>query len=81
MKNKNNFNPLVYFLCFIGLLYWVFIFICPWFRVLMTKTVQEYLNDVNYKQLETYKPSQFAIEFINFIKLVNGSQGKRIKHL
>lgn len=45
----------------------------------MSKTVQEYLNDVDYKQLETYKPSQFAIEFVNFVKLVNGSSGEENK--
>lgn len=45
----------------------------------MAKAVQEYLQEVNYKQLETYKPSQFAIEFINFIKLVNGSHGEENK--
>lgn len=42
----------------------------------MAKTVQDYLNEVDYKELEKYKPSQFAIEFVNFIKLVNGSSGE-----
>lgn len=40
------------------------------------KTVDEYLNDVNYALLEKEIPSDFALEFINFIKLVNGSRGE-----
>lgn len=43
---------------------------------LMAKTVQEYLKEVDYQILQSYKPSQFAIEFVNFIKLVNGSTGE-----
>lgn len=43
---------------------------------LMSKTVREYLNEVDYKAMETYKPSNFAIEFVNFIKLVTGQQGE-----
>ena len=42
----------------------------------MTKTVQEYLNEVSYDELKRYKPTQFAIEYANFIKLVNGEQGE-----
>ena len=42
----------------------------------MTKTVIEYLKEVDYDKLNQYKPTQFAIEFVNFIKLVNGSQGE-----
>lgn len=45
----------------------------------MSKTVQEYLKEINYTQLETYSPSQFAIEYVNFIKLVNGEQGEENK--
>jgi phage terminase large subunit-like protein len=40
------------------------------------KTVDDYLNDVDYRRLEKEMPSDFALEFINFIKLVNGSQGE-----
>lgn len=43
----------------------------------MTKTVQEHLNEVSYDELKRYKPTQFAIEYVNFIKLVNGEQGER----
>ena len=35
----------------------------------MSKTVQEYLQEVDYHKLNTYKPTQFAIEYMNFIKL------------
>lgn len=43
---------------------------------LVAKTVIEYLKEVDYEKLNQYKPTQFAIEFVNFIKLVNGSQGE-----
>lgn len=36
------------------------------------KTVDELLNEVNYANLGGYLPSAFALEFVNFIKLVNG---------
>ncbi|WP_395143751.1 hypothetical protein ACF3NV_07795 [Moraxella atlantae] len=45
----------------------------------MSKTVQEYLNEVSYKNDVSYIPSQFAIEFVNFIKLVNGNDGEENK--
>ena len=37
-----------------------------------TKTVQDYLNEVNYKELNegSYEPSLFALKFMNFMKLV-----------
>ena len=38
----------------------------------MSKTVDEYLNTVDYSILEKdYVPSEFAIRYVNFIKLVN----------
>lgn len=36
----------------------------------------EALNKVNYDWLKTYKPTKFAINFINFIKLVNDGKGE-----
>ena len=42
----------------------------------MSKTVQDFLSEVSYESLKTYKPTQFAVEYINFIKLVNGSEGE-----
>ena len=40
------------------------------------KTVEELINTVNYSQDEFYVPSEFALEFVNFIKLVNGGEGE-----
>ena len=36
-------------------------------------TVEDYLNKVDYRVDPSYVPSNFALEFVNFIKLVNGS--------
>ena len=33
----------------------------------MSKTVQDFLSEVSYESLKTYKPTQFAVEYINFI--------------
>lgn len=42
--------------------------------------LEERLNHVDYEALQTtYRPSQFAFEFINFIKLVNGGNGEENK--
>jgi hypothetical protein len=35
------------------------------------KSVEDYLNEVDYSNIENYVPSKFALEFVNFIKLVN----------
>jgi len=40
------------------------------------KTVVEWLNDVDYTDDLFYVPDEFSIEFINFIKLVNGEEGE-----
>lgn len=34
------------------------------------------LNNIDYSWVDTYKPTPFAIKFINFIKLVNGGKGE-----
>ena len=39
-------------------------------------TVEEYLNEVSYDLDPSYIPSNFAMRFINFIKLVNGAEGE-----
>ena len=40
-------------------------------------TVDDYLNQVDYASMEKgYVPSQFAIHYVNFIKLVNGNEGE-----
>lgn len=41
--------------------------------------VEDYLKDINYADYSGYVPSLFAMEFINFIKLVNGAQGEENK--
>lgn len=41
-----------------------------------TKTVDEWLNAVTYADDPDYVPSQFAVAFVNFIKLVNGGAGE-----
>lgn len=41
--------------------------------------VEDYLNNMNYKMDPNYVPSLFALEFVNFIKLVNGVEGEEHK--
>ena len=43
---------------------------------LTQKTVEDYLNEVTYAVDPEYIPSSFALEFISFIKLVNGVEGE-----
>ncbi len=43
------------------------------------KTVDELLRSVSYEPDLSYVPSEFAIEFVNFIKLVNGTEGEENK--
>jgi predicted phage terminase large subunit-like protein len=40
------------------------------------QTVVEWLNGVNYAEDLAYIPDPFALEFVNFIKLVNGATGE-----
>jgi len=42
----------------------------------IAKSVEAYLNDISYANDPSYVPSPFALEFINFIKLVNGDKGE-----
>ena len=46
--------------------------LAPW-------TVEQYLNSTSYVNDPRYVPSEFALEFVTFIKLVNGSQGEENK--
>jgi phage terminase large subunit-like protein len=41
--------------------------------------VEEYLNATDYAANDDYIPSDFALEFVTFIKLVNGQQGEEHK--
>lgn len=38
--------------------------------------VEDFLNTTNYEVDPHYVPSDFALEFVNFIKLVNGGEGE-----
>lgn len=40
------------------------------------RAVDDWLNGVSYADDPDYVPSAFALEFVNFIKLVNGGQGE-----
>ena len=42
----------------------------------VTKSVEDYLNSVDYRINTGYVPSDFAFEFVNFIKLVNGGESE-----
>ena len=42
----------------------------------VTKSVEDYLNSVDYRVNTGYVPSDFAFEFVNFIKLVNGGESE-----
>lgn len=50
-------------------------------RSLPKKTLDEWLDEVSYGELNSasYVPSDFALTFMNFIKLVNGEQGESHK--
>jgi phage terminase large subunit-like protein len=41
--------------------------------------VEDYLNQTDYSIDSNYVPSEFALEFVTFIKLVNGQQGEEHK--
>lgn len=45
----------------------------------LEKTVEEYLNEVDYSVDPDYMPSDFALAFVTFIKLVNGAEGEENK--
>lgn len=49
--------------------------------LLIKKSLDEWLNDVDYSELNSgfYRPSPFALKFMNFIKLVNGGEGESHK--
>lgn len=43
---------------------------------LIKKAVEEWLKKIDYSIDPNYVPSEFALEFVNFIKLVNGEEGE-----
>lgn len=42
----------------------------------IAKTVEQYLNVISYINDPSYAPTEFALKFVNFIKLVNGERGE-----
>ena len=50
-------------------------------RVVVKKTIDEWLDEVDYQDINSgsYIPSEFALIFMNFVKLVNGSEGESNK--
>lgn len=49
--------------------------------VIVKKSVDEWLDSVDYRYLNSgrYKPTPFALKMMNFIKLVNGTEGESHK--
>ena len=45
-------------------------------ELVVSKKVEEYLNSISYTIDPDYVPSEFALEFVTFIKLVNGKDGE-----
>lgn len=43
------------------------------------KSVEDWINETNYSIDASYIPTDFALEFVNFIKLVNGTAGEENK--
>ena len=48
-------------------------------KSIVKKELEDYVNEVNYGELEYYVPSEFALEYLTFIKLVNGAAGEENK--
>lgn len=48
-------------------------------EMITARTVDDWLNGVDYNDDPTYVPTDFALEFVNFIKMVNGGEGEENK--
>ena len=50
-------------------------------EIIVKRTLDDWLNNIDYSDLAdgTYVPSEFALFFMNFVKLVNGSEGESHK--
>lgn len=46
---------------------------------LQKKTLDEWLDEVDYTDFDDYVPSEFALMYLAFIKLVNGNEGEQNK--
>ena len=42
------------------------------------KTVDEWLDAVDYTGNDDYQPTKFALKFVNFMKLVDGNETERL---
>lgn len=51
------------------------------FDAIAKKTVDDWLNEVDYSDLNegSYKPSEFALNFVTMIKMINGEEGESHK--
>lgn len=49
------------------------------FDVVKALGLEDYLNAIDYSPDPNYVPSEFALNFVTFIKLVNGAQGEEHK--
>lgn len=49
------------------------------FKIVPGKSIEEHLKDVSYDIPPSYVPSEFALNFAIFIKLVNGEKGEENK--
>jgi len=45
-------------------------------KIPIVKSVEDWLNGISYANDPSYAPTDFALKFISFIKLVNGEQGE-----
>lgn len=45
----------------------------------IAKAVEDYVNEISYEDDPDYLPEDFSLEFVNFIKLVNGEEGEENK--
>lgn len=50
-------------------------------QILVRKSLDEWLNNIDYSDLAdgSYVPSEFSLFFMNFVKLVNGTEGETHK--
>ena len=46
---------------------------------LQKKTLDQWLDEVDYSALNNYSPSEFSLKYLNFLKLVNGGKGEANK--
>lgn len=45
-----------------------------WSIKMTKKTVDDYLNEIDYRELNHYRPTAFSIAYMNFVKMVNAGK-------